>query len=53
MWDRIVSLFSLLWSFWEKLDESTKKAIIEVIVKAFEPVFRKQYKDSRDPEFKV
>ncbi len=53
MLEKIVSIFSMLWSFWEKLDEKTKSSIIEAIIKAFEPVFRKQYKDSRDPEFKV
>jgi len=52
MWDKIISFFYTIWSYWEKLDEKTKQAIIEAIIEYFEPVFRKQYKDSRQSEAK-
>jgi hypothetical protein len=43
-----VSLFGLtfrrLFKFWNKLDDKTKKIIIEAVVKAFEEILRAFYK---------
>jgi hypothetical protein len=40
----LLELFKWFWGLWNRLDEKTKRAIIEEVVKSFEKLFRAFYK---------
>jgi hypothetical protein len=44
MFHLIFSFFKLLFSLWEKVPDSLKKEIIELIVKEFTEIFRNYYR---------
>jgi len=44
MFDLIFSFFKWLFSLWEKVPDSVKQKIIELIVEEFTEIFRNYYK---------
>ncbi|GEM_PF-3090192 len=43
MFDWLYKLFMWFWRLWNRLDEKTKRAIIEEVVKSFKPLLRSFY----------
>ena len=44
MWKGLLALFQFLFAIWNKLPESTREKIIDVIVETFVPIFKAFYK---------
>jgi hypothetical protein len=48
MFSWLTGVFKQIWKFWNRLDEKTKRAIIEEVVKSFEKMFRAFYKTAKN-----
>ena len=44
MFNLIFELFKWFWTLWDRLDEKTKRQIIEAIIEAFQELIRTFYK---------
>lgn len=47
MWEKVITFAKWFYEFWKGLDEKDKEKIIDVIVSAYDWVFRKMYRDSK------